>query len=637
MTFFRLGVRLFLALIPLAILVRPALAGVASDPHLYRLKKNGVTSYVFGTLHMGVTLSDLPPSVLESLATVHTVWGEQTLDFYRQSLQTRKAYRQAFLRRASTDCRSRLDMTDPNHQRTRKLIDAGVPGEYAGCEGGSVVNRLVVAFAPYIFAESPKGALDAEVVVELARRGAQVRALETDKERTKAYQIQEERFLETARWAGRSSSGDEPPLAESYEDIALLQAQAHEQVRFYLSGSDDLTYNYDDSDHAVLLRNRNWVRKIADRPSESFALVVGYRHLYGTGGLLELLRRRGYSVTRVPSGRTPKVYDEFAHIAASRDEIRSARCLRFYSIDEMRLADYFAKVRRESPVAAAAVGGLLFKDQPLLMTSAYRLLTSHWNYQLKPVLDVDMWPIFKDDPCPTPECAVRRVFGADGEFYLAFLMKTAINLSHLGYDRMSPPVFAGETVPNERTVRQFRALYTPVPWTRAELQPYLQGALNLPAHIFPLPYTRLLRTRYNHWDGPGIHANALITIFPVMEDFDPYYKMYSTVHEIGHQVGNLTHIDKKEDWINLSWEWVDGEKRRVRPRSQDLFVSLRATADPLEDFAESFAAYRFNPEKLKRVSLAKYRFLKERVFKGVEYDGASACPVSVGDELMKGD
>lgn len=62
--------------------------------------------------------------------------------------------------------------------------------------------------------------------------------------------------------------------------------------------------------------------------------------------------------------------------------------------------------------------------------------------------------------------------------------------------------------------------------------------------------------------------------------------------------------------------------RKTRGRSA---VSACADANPDEDFAESVAAFRYAPPRLKQRSPARFAFLRDRVFAGRSYGSAAAC------------
>jgi hypothetical protein len=49
-------------------------------------------------------------------------------------------------------------------------------------------------------------------------------------------------------------------------------------------------------------------------------------------------------------------------------------------------------------------------------------------------------------------------------------------------------------------------------------------------------------------------------------------------------------------------------------------ISKYGETNPAEDFAESMVAYRYDPEKLKKVSIEKYNYIKENVFSGREFN-----------------
>lgn len=114
------------------------------------------------------------------------------------------------------------------------------------------------------------------------------------------------------------------------------------------------------------------------------------------------------------------------------------------------------------------------------------------------------------------------------------------------------------------------------------------------------------------------------------------------IHEIGHNVdlGYLGEMDQSEasqfsdgksliyegdpslEFYRLSWE---NEQARKRTANNFDFVSGYAMSDPFEDFAESYVYYILHNADFKAktqtsdIMLAKYRFMKDVVFKGKEY------------------
>jgi len=79
-------------------------------------------------------------------------------------------------------------------------------------------------------------------------------------------------------------------------------------------------------------------------------------------------------------------------------------------------------------------------------------------------------------------------------------------------------------------------------------------------------------------------------------------------HEVGHNVYYNLDEEQREEWREI----YDDSARTQ-------FVSAYARTNEWEDFAESYMAYVHDPERLKRRSPAKYKFMHYYVFKGREY------------------
>lgn len=115
------------------------------------------------------------------------------------------------------------------------------------------------------------------------------------------------------------------------------------------------------------------------------------------------------------------------------------------------------------------------------------------------------------------------------------------------------------------------------------------------------------------------------------------------IHEIGHNVdlGYLSENDQSKmsefkdgqkpiyegdislEFYRISWE---NDRKRKKTASNLDFVSGYAMTDPFEDFAESYIYYVLHNKEFKSLAqtsnqiLAKYRFMKNKVFGGKEFD-----------------
>lgn len=322
------------------------------------------------------------------------------------------------------------------------------------------------------------------------------------------------------------------------------------------------------------------------------------------------------------SGAT-SVYD---HISANKEQINEAHC---QETAPKRSSSYYKKIIEETRLSdtklTRSIGGLTVKDESEKLIAGYRYLTSHLDYKLRPIQDIDYWHTFKDGQCKDVSCAAAKVFGQEkGNFFLGFLIETGLNLSSLGYSKLEPPTFSGETEPSPETIAEFNGLYKVRPWEEEELTGYLQGVYSLPKFLFPLTPTRLAQSTHFHQNGPQVHSNATIIMYPDMVSLDVEYQRYTMVHEIGHVIGAHLRLDTSPEWVAYSWK-LDRQNNRVLRKTEENFVSAYARQDFFEDFAESFAAFRFNPKKLLNKAPGKFNFIKERIFKGLDYLQEDHC------------
>ena len=149
-------------------------------------------------------------------------------------------------------------------------------------------------------------------------------------------------------------------------------------------------------------------------------------------------------------------------------------------------------------------------------------------------------------------------------------------------------------------------------WSLVELKLILLALENLPGHLFPLKAKiSLLRQRsdkepYGHHEAIGkTDGSGSIRFFNWWEKLNQLEKLYALTHELAHTVGVMSYLDRSSEWVEVN--------------KQAKSVSKYGEVDYLEDFAESFSAYRYNPHFLLQRAPQKYQFMKELVFMGSEY------------------
>ena len=153
---------------------------------------------------------------------------------------------------------------------------------------------------------------------------------------------------------------------------------------------------------------------------------------------------------------------------------------------------------------------------------------------------------------------------------------------------------------------------------------------------------------YNPEAHRGLGGNSIIILRAV--DMGTEEMIGVLIHELGHNVDYaylsaensqrasafldgktpVYESDPSLDFYRISW--LSTEKRKSAASNMD-FVSGYAMTDPFEDFAETYVYYVLHNKDFKKLAttsevlMAKYRFMKHRVFGGIEFD--------TGDGLVK--
>lgn len=110
--------------------------------------------------------------------------------------------------------------------------------------------------------------------------------------------------------------------------------------------------------------------------------------------------------------------------------------------------------------------------------------------------------------------------------------------------------------------------------------------------------------------GNFIPIDRKIFVYAVsLQTQQPQELLETLLHEIGHNV----FFNRWRQDFKFEQRWIQLHNHETG------FVSDYARFNYMEDFAESYLAYIAAPAKLQRVSAAKYQFMRDEVFAGVEY------------------
>jgi len=328
--------------------------------------------------------------------------------------------------------------------------------------------------------------------------------------------------------------------------------------------------------------------------------------------LLSLLNSNAFAQAEICDDDNPGVKDILAiskHIeweAASIANIKSAPCTRKTPFTNDEMLKWINT--HQSPVKESKkIHGIQFADETEENLKAFEYLTTAKTFLGES--DPKKQKIFKS-ACKKVECAVKEIFGKDVGVQLLFMQqKFGMNGSNIARENADL-------------------------WKKSELDTVLLALSDYPEGIMPVEESRTLvhfKRGYMRNGGDRTLANAVIEIFDLWDRQSPEEKRYTLNHEVGHVIGGLCKIDDHPKWRNLSgWvsstKVVDGEKETVmRATKPETIVSKYGFTNTHEDFAESVAAYRYNPALLKKASPEKYNIIKQVVFDNVEYTSEAAC------------
>lgn len=210
----------------------------------------------------------------------------------------------------------------------------------------------------------------------------------------------------------------------------------------------------------------------------------------------------------------------------------------------------------------------------------------------------------KNPVCSDAVCAAQRIFGEKRG--VAILWDHLVNNSNLS------PYSDSNADPGGLSLQGIQAVlaaYQALPDHLRE-----SAIMNSGFYRFLKGYSLAM------YNGAGVAANAMGALFDAYEQYNFLDQVSVVTHELGHRTSswNGKGLDEGVDWQDTTgWREVAPEKW-IKTKNTG-WVSSYAKTNPAEDFAETFNMYRFNPEKLERISPGRYLFMKIKVFDGIEY------------------
>lgn len=254
-------------------------------PMMWSVEKGGVTSYAFGTVHLGITAQQLPAVVTEKLASVPHFAIER--DLYAPINNTRMK---------STHSLS-ADLGPEYTKKLAALLGASTTRGIDHMQPYVAVILIARSFRPV------NTSLDAALLATARSGGREVHYLEEPGVALDAL----EKHLDLA---SLKRTLDDPKHDREIIDkiIAAYEAGDADAMEQALDEDDySRAHGMTDEELAAraeaifFARNASWVAPFTVMHDGGGAFVaVGSGHLVGKRSLLELLGKRGFVVTRVP-------------------------------------------------------------------------------------------------------------------------------------------------------------------------------------------------------------------------------------------------------------------------------------------------------------------------------------------------
>lgn len=251
---------------------------------------------------------------------------------------------------------------------------------------------------------------------------------------------------------------------------------------------------------------------------------------------------------------------------------------------------------------SANIVGFRLQDQSPEAISAFRTLTRGLD---KAIRKRKAQPVVSD--CRDVSCAAVELFGPEaGPRLLVLAIHYRFDASELGG-------------------RAERA------WKPYELDDMLAALGDLPPEWFPMDgrgYRLWLYRDYEARTRVGEGPNGAADLIAIAGEGYPGILVASGWRRLSDVARRATLVHELAHEYARTRKWRAGWSKAMKAdRRLGGLTSVSAYADtaPDEDFAESVVAYRYMPDLLRRRAPARYAWLRDRVFDGLEYGDPLTC------------
>lgn len=268
-----------------------------AEPALWQIEKEGIKSYLFGTVHVGdSTMKGLPEKVTNAINASEKVIVEVDISTISPAEIQRRSMPFMMLKNGHN---LQSQLSQQNYQKLtdyfkNKSIDIAMFDKFA--PWAVMVTMMQIEFQEAGFSE--QNGIDKQVIAYAKSKNIPIGELET-------LEYQMEMFTNLSLLSNEM-------IEETFEQLADVETYFINLVNAWKTGDmDTLTdyYNdsFDDSNYGeiseqvmLIERNDNWVKNLSQRIGrEKLFIAVGALHLPEKHGLLKQLKDQGFTITRL--------------------------------------------------------------------------------------------------------------------------------------------------------------------------------------------------------------------------------------------------------------------------------------------------------------------------------------------------
>ncbi len=268
-----------------------------AQPGLWKVEKNGVASYLFGTVHVGDdSMKGLPTEVTKALDSSEKVIVEVDITAISPMEMQRRSLPFMMLKNGKT---LKSELSPENYAKLQKYfadksIDITMFNNLA--PWAVMITMMQMEFQNVGF--SDQYGIDKQVLAYAKKRSISVDELET-------LERQMEMFEHLAIM-------NDKMIEETFEQLAdvdtyffgLIKAWKSGDMKtltkFYNESFDDSQYGQLSEQVMLIERNNDWVEQLSTRiGKEKLFIAVGALHLPEQHGLLKQLADKGFTITRI--------------------------------------------------------------------------------------------------------------------------------------------------------------------------------------------------------------------------------------------------------------------------------------------------------------------------------------------------